>query len=111
MFPVLNFAAQTGWMNGLKWFRKIAIAEGISYLVLLFIAMPLKYLAGYPEAVLVTGWIHGALFVAYMIALLNVQIKYKWPFKQFFLAGFASIIPFGPFLFEKKFLRARGSAQ
>ena len=83
-------------------FRKIAIAEGISFLVLLFIAMPLKYFAGYPQAVMAVGWLHGLLFIAYMIAGLDVRRKHKWGLKKVLLAVVAAFIPFGPFILENK---------
>jgi integral membrane protein len=84
------------------WFRKIAMIEGISYLVLLFIAMPLKYLADMPMAVTIVGGIHGALFVALMIYIYLVHDQYgnnlKWMIKAFI----ASIIPFGTFIWDKE---------
>jgi integral membrane protein len=86
-------------------FRIISIAEGISYLLLLGIAMPLKYAAGIPEAVKYTGWAHGVLFVAYMIAGLDAAISQRWSFKIIFLAVIASLLPFGPFIFDKYFLK------
>ncbi|MEI9943868.1 MAG: DUF3817 domain-containing protein [Chitinophagaceae bacterium] len=55
------------------WFRKIAIAEGISFLVLLAIAMPLKYFAGFPLAVTIVGALHGILFVAFLILAWEVK--------------------------------------
>ncbi len=82
-------------------FRVIAAMEGMSFLLLLFIAMPLKYFAGYPNAVLIVGWMHGILFMAYMLALLHVKLTYMWNVKKVFLAIFASVVPFGPFIFEK----------
>ncbi len=86
-------------------FRAIAISEGVSYLVLLGIAMPLKYFADFPQMVTYVGWLHGLLFVLYVIALFNVSSVHKWSFKKFFLAGLASLIPFGPFVMEKKLLK------
>lgn len=91
-------------MYTLKQFRLVAIAEGISFLVLLFIAMPLKYIADIPLAVKYTGWIHGLLFVFYVYALLLVWQQYKWNFKMMSLAMLASVLPFGTFYFEKKYL-------
>ena len=80
-----------------KWFRKIAFTEGISYLVLLFIAMPLKYFANMPLAVTIVGGLHGILFVAFIILALAAMIKYQknwvWLIKSFI----ASVIPFGTF--------------
>ena len=85
-------------------FRTIAISEGISFLVLLFIAMPLKYFMDSPQAVTVVGWLHGVLFVAYMLSGLEVRKTYKWPFKKVLTAVAASLIPFGPFILDKKIL-------
>ena len=91
-------------MNVLKQFRLVAIAEGISFLVLLFIAMPLKYGADMPLAVKYTGWVHGLLFVFYIYALLQVWQQYKWNLRMMSLAMLASVLPFGTFYFEKKYL-------
>ena len=80
-----------------SWFRKIAFAEGVSFLVLLLIAMPLKYMAGLPIAVTIVGGLHGLLFVAFIIMAWEVKTEYKrdwgWLFKSFI----ASILPFGTF--------------
>ena len=81
-------------------FRKVAIAEGISFLVLLLIAMPLKYFAGKPLAVTVIGWIHGFLFVAFMLAVLIVFFQRRWPFKKLVFAFLAAFFPFGTFIFD-----------
>lgn len=83
-------------------FRIIGILEGISYLVLLGIAMPLKYLAGKPEAVKYVGWAHGVLFVLYMLALANVWLAERWSFKKVVIAFIASLVPFGPFILDKQ---------
>ena len=58
--------------------RLVGILEGISFLVLLGIAMPLKYLAGQPEAVKVVGWAHGALFVLYVGAVMQAALAHGW---------------------------------
>ena len=63
-------------------FRSIAIAEGISFLVLLFIAMPLKYLAGWPDAVRVVGMAHGVLFLLYLAAAIQVATARDWPWQR-----------------------------
>lgn len=91
--------------NSLTRFRFVAIAEGISFLVLLFIAMPLKYFAEMPFAVVYAGWIHGILFIAFCILLLVVKIKYKWNFKKSATAFIASLLPFGTFILDAKILR------
>lgn len=83
-------------------FRLVAVSEGISYLFLLLVAMPLKYFAGIKEAVQYTGWAHGVLFVLYCILLLQVWIRYKWTFGKAFMAFLASLLPFGTFLLDRQ---------
>ena len=85
--------------------RIVAILEGISFLVLLGIAMPLKYLAGIPEPVRVVGMAHGVLFVLYVILLIQVAIEKSWSFKKSILAFIASFIPFGTFYADAKWFR------
>src|SRR5687767_11938484 len=86
-------------------FRQVAFLEGLSLLLLLFLAMPLKYLADSPSMVKYVGWAHGFLFLLYMILLLMVWIQYKWPFAKVFIAFLASLLPFGTFLFERRLKR------
>ncbi|MFZ1255440.1 MAG: DUF3817 domain-containing protein [Saprospiraceae bacterium] len=95
---------KSSYQSSIGRFRIIAICEGISYLLLLFIAMPLKYFANFPQAVLIVGWIHGFLFIAYMIAGLDVSIKYKWGLKRICIAVIASLLPFGPFILDRNIL-------
>ncbi|MCO5240552.1 MAG: DUF3817 domain-containing protein [Chitinophagaceae bacterium] len=90
------------WDSTLGRFRLTAIAEGISYLVLLGIAMPLKYFAGLPEVVKYTGWVHGLLFVLYMVLLLKVWKQYRWNRGKVALAVIASLLPFGTFVFDRE---------
>ena len=80
--------------------RLAGFVEGISYLLLLFIAMPLKYFADVPEAVKIVGWIHGLLFIWVVIALLNVMATSKWKFLKSLLAFIASLVPFGTFVLD-----------
>jgi integral membrane protein len=80
---------------------KIGFWEGISYLILLIIAMPLKYWAGMPQPVRIVGMAHGILFVAYIVALLHATIFYKWSIKTFLIGFFLSFLPFGTFFLEK----------
>ncbi len=89
-------------MDTLSLFRKTAIAEGISYLLLIFIAMPLKYWADMPLAVKYTGWAHGVLFMLYIVFLIMAWLEYKWSFKKAAMYGFASLLPFAPFWVDKK---------
>jgi integral membrane protein len=83
-------------------FRLIALLEGISYLFLLCVAMPLKYKFGFESIVKYTGWIHGVLFITYGILLLIVWKQYKWSFKKVVLAFISSLLPFGTFIFDKQ---------
>jgi integral membrane protein len=80
--------------------RVIGIIEGISFLLLLGVAMPLKYMANKPEYVKYTGWVHGILFMLYLVALLHVIIVHRWSLKKIALGVLASVFPFGPFLME-----------
>lgn len=81
--------------------RIAGITEGISFLTLLFIAMPIKYIAGNPEAVWYIGWVHGLLFMLYILALISVKINLEWNYKRTLLAFFAALVPFGTFIFDK----------
>lgn len=85
--------------------RVIAFIEGISFLVLLCVAMPLKYFAGLPEAVKTVGWIHGLLFVLYLISVAEVSIKHRWSWAQIFGAFVASLVPFGTFALDTRLRR------
>lgn len=89
-------------MKSLNLFRKVAVAEGISYILLLFIAMPLKYLADMPLAVKYTGWAHGLLFVLYGVCLIMAWYEQKWKFGKALLISVASLLPFAPFIVDKK---------
>lgn len=82
-------------------FRLIALLEGLSFITLLFVAMPLKYLADLPLAVRVTGMAHGALFVAYVLALALAAVDRSWSLSRVATAFVASLIPFGNFWFER----------
>ena len=85
-------------------FRIISFIEGVSALLLFFVAMPIKYIGGIPEAVKYPGWVHGLLFVLYIFIMLETAISNRWSFKLIVLATLASIIPFGPFVFDRYFL-------
>lgn len=96
-------------MTFLRALRQLAIVEGISTLVLFFIAMPLKYFAGMPRAVTIVGSIHGLLFVA-LVLMLFVAI-FKVPISvKLAAAGFlAAIVPGGPFWLERRLARERSA--
>ena len=82
--------------------RVIAFIEGISFLVLLSVAMPLKYFAGLPAPVKVVGWIHGLLFVLYLIAVAEVSFKHRWSLAKILGALIASLIPCGTFVLDAR---------
>jgi len=85
--------------------RLTALLEGISLLVLLGIAMPLKYYFEKPEAVQIVGMAHGILFIIYVLLVFVAHIKLKWKFINTILALVASIIPFGTFVADKKIFK------
>src|SRR5690606_23590447 len=82
--------------------RKIALTEGVSLLLLLFIAMPLQYLRGQPMAVRVVGTIHGILWVIFCATLLYVTIAAKWPLARAAVVFLAGLIPFGPWIVDRR---------
>ncbi|HEV7239788.1 MAG TPA: DUF3817 domain-containing protein [Thermoanaerobaculia bacterium] len=85
--------------------RQLAIVEGVSTLVLFFVAMPLKYFAGMPLAVTVAGSIHGFLFVALVIMLLIAIAKVPISIGLAAAGLVAAIVPGGPFLLERRLAR------
>lgn len=91
--------------------RFVGILEGVSYLLLLGVAMPLKYFMGEPLAVRVVGMAHGVLFMLYLLALVPVALDYKWSWKTVGLGVLASIMPAGPFVFDHKVLRGMDRPQ
>lgn len=84
-----------------KRFRWISLIEGISFLVLLLIAMPLKYVFDMPLMVKYVGWAHGILFIVYIYMVFPTAHKLNWNFSRTFLALMASILPFGPYIFNR----------
>ncbi|MGF1449669.1 MAG: DUF3817 domain-containing protein [Opitutales bacterium] len=96
--------------NVLQVLRWTALSEGVSWLVLLFIARPLKYGAGIPEAVFIVGMIHGILFMALVGALCWAKVKSPLTWPLGWLIFFASLVPFGAFWADLKlraFMRTR----
>ncbi len=91
-------------------FRKIAFLEGLSFLLLLFIAMPLKYLANFPMAVTVVGGIHGVLFIAFLYLAWEVKSEHKKNFSWLIKAFLASILPFGTIIMDKQWKQEAISA-
>jgi integral membrane protein len=89
--------------------RVIAMIEGVSFLLLLGVAMPLKYLAGIPLAVKIVGSIHGVLFVAFCVALSQAWTERSWPLKRVAMVFVAALLPFGPFVIDRR-LKEEGEA-
>ncbi len=82
--------------------RIVTLLEAISFLILLFVAMPLKYAWGMPLAVKIVGMMHGVLFVLFCIALYRVMLRTNWPFKRAALLFIASLLPFVPFFIDRR---------
>lgn len=82
--------------------RIIAILEGVSFLVLLGIAMPLKYGWGFDSAVRWTGWAHGVLFIVFCFALVIAMQAAKWPIWKAGVVFIAALLPFGPFVIDRR---------
>ncbi len=82
--------------------RTIGIIEGISFLVLLGVAMPLKYFAGLPQAVTVVGWLHGLLFITFCVALTQAHQEAKWTVWRTGGVLIAALLPFGPFVIDSR---------
>lgn len=85
--------------------RAIGLIEGVSFLLLLGVAMPLKYLAGMPQAVSVVGWIHGVLFITFCIALTQAHQEAKWSAWRSGTVLIAALLPFGPFVIDGRLRR------
>ena len=86
----------------LKW---SALLEGISVLLLYFVAMPMKYFLDMPELIRPVGMAHGILFVAYVGLVLIVGFQRKWSFVAILISWVLSLFPFGTFYAEKKYFK------
>lgn len=86
-------------------FRIIGFLEGMSFILLMFIAMPLKYIYDQPRAVEIIGMLHGVLFVAFVLFALYLSFVKKWNlFKITAPLLLSSVLPFGTFIADKKIL-------
>jgi integral membrane protein len=83
-------------------FRMIALAEGVSFLILLLIAMPLKYMFDIPQAVKFFGWVHGALFISFIYFAFGIFTSFKKEILWLGKAFVAAIIPFGTFIWDRE---------
>lgn len=86
-------------------FRITALLEGVSYILLLFIATPVKYLLNDPQYVKLLGMPHGLLFIGYIIMAFMLKSELNWNNKQFTAVLVASILPFGTFYIDRKYLK------
>ena len=86
-------------------FRIIAFLEGVSYILLLLIAVPIKYTMGDSTYVKLLGMPHGILFVTYLLFAFFVKVNEKWNNTELFIVLFCSILPFGTFYIDKKYLK------
>jgi len=94
-----------------RWFRIAAFAEGISFLVLLGIAMPLKYIAKIPAAVTIAGSIHGLLFITFLILAWETKNNYVKNYGWMGRAFLASILPFGTIIMDKQWKKEEDAAK
>jgi len=88
----------------LKLFKITSFLEGLSYILLLFVGVPLKYMAGNSLVVKSLGMPHGLLFLAYVVLALFIRSRMKWDPKTTFIVLIASLLPFGTFYVNKKYL-------
>jgi integral membrane protein len=82
--------------------RAVGLIEGSSFLLLLLIAMPLKYFAGIAQGVQVVGAIHGVLFILYILAVIQAAVVRKWSMGRMLFMLIASSIPLAPFLLDAR---------
>ena len=95
--------------KSLKLLQAVGWVEGISMILLVFVAMPLKYALDSPLAVRIVGTAHGFLWIAYLLVLAYAWFDRKWKFSTALWGGIASVLPFGPFVFERRVI-ARDAA-
>ena len=88
-------------MTSLRHLRLVALLEGVSFVLLLFVAMPLKHYAGLPIAVRVVGLVHGLLFITFVLALLRAASARQWPLSRSAVAFLSSLVPFGTLVFDR----------
>jgi integral membrane protein len=90
--------------------RLVGLIEGVSFILLLGVAMPLKYIWGQPLAVRIIGMIHGVLFLIYLVALVQAAWARHWDKVRVLKLFIASIIPFGTFIADPSLRREQKSA-
>lgn len=98
------------WQSAVGRLRIVALCEGWSYVLLLGVAMPLKYGLDMPQAVRVVGMLHGLLFILFAAALFHAQLERRWGLGFSVLVFLSSLVPLGAFWMDRK-LRERYSTQ
>ena len=81
--------------------RLFSLLEAVTYLILLFVAVPIRYAGHNPNPVHVMGPVHGTLFILYVLAAIDVRGKLGWDSKVTLKVLVASVIPFAPFYVER----------
>lgn len=95
-------AAASGAAEAIDQLRRVGKLEAVSFLVLLGVAMPLKYLAGLPLAVKIVGWAHGVLFIGFVIVLWRAKVRAPLSLAQALAVFVAALLPFGPFVIDRR---------
>ena len=90
--------------KSVRTFKIISVLEAISFLVLLCIAMPLKYIWDLPQMVQTVGMAHGVLFLLYITSAVYISQRLNWSTKKLVIAVLCSVLPFGPFYIERNYL-------
>jgi len=91
--------------------RLVGMCEAVSFLLLLGVAMPLKYLADMPLAVKLVGWVHGVLFIAFLLLILPAISQARWPLRRGVILAGAALVPFGPFLADRSLKAAQEKSE
>lgn len=91
--------------------RIIGLLEGISYILLLGVCMPLKYLYNMPEATSIVGMAHGVLFVYFCLLVIWIGLQRDWSYNKIILGLISSLLPFGTFVADLKLFREYSTAE
>lgn len=103
-YLAIIFAQKNILKKGIKLFKIISFLEAVSFIVLLCVAMPLKYIWDMPQLVQVVGMAHGVLFILYIVFAIYAWQVLHWSFKKLSIAIVCSVVPFGPFYVERNYL-------
>ena len=106
-------ASQRGLSGAFLRYRILAYVTGVMLVLLVFVAIPLKYLAHHPGPVSVIGTAHGFLFMVYLVTAVDIGIRLRWPWLKLGLVMLAGTVPFASFVAERQAhqdVRSRGAA-